>query len=274
MITAKILLDSISPMGSRITTFQLQFHRYILSEFNTHRMFSRNASSSRAIPVKRILEQIRHDPAIPVKWGKNRAGMSANEELSPIEQELCKQAWLRARDNAASTVESLLETVPLHKQTANRLLEPWAWSHVIMTCTDHPIQLTNFFNLRSDGINPQPEMFELSTKMQMAYEQSKPTLIHYGEWHMPMISPSDLLLFGPQTALKVSAARCARVSYLNHDGTASDVTKDTALFDMLKTGGHYSPLEHQAEPATGWWANFKGWRSQRYVLENGDHDRL
>lgn len=274
MISAKILLDSISPMGTRITTFQLQFHRFILAEFNTHRMFSRNAASSRAIPVKRILDQIRHDPAIPVKWGKNRAGMSAIEELTPIEQEQCRLAWLRARDNAASTVESLLETVPLHKQVTNRLLEPWMWSHVIMTTTDHPSQLGNFFDLRSDGINPQPEMFDLSTKMQAAYAASTPNLLHYGEWHLPLVKYTDFLIMGQATALKCSTARCARVSYLNHDGTEPNVEKDIQLYETLRSSKHFSPLEHQAEPASGWWANFNGWRSHRYVLERGDHDRL
>jgi len=274
MISAKILLDSKSPMGSRITTFQLKFHRFILSEFNTHRMFSRNAASSRAIPTKKMLDQLRLDPAIPVKWGKNQPGMSATEELSPVEQSLCLDAWLRARDNAIATVTALLETVPLHKQVINRLLEPWMWSHVIMTVTDHPTQLGNFFSLRTDGNAPQPEMFQLATIMQDAYKASEPTLLHFGEWHLPLIKPADLLTMGQQTALMCSAARCARVSYLNHDGTEPNVEKDIELFNQLYGSRHMSPFEHQAEPAAGWWANFKGWRSQRYVLENGDYDRL
>ena len=49
---AEVLIDSVNPAGQRLTTFVLRFPRFVLSEFNTHRMFSRNASSSRAIPTR------------------------------------------------------------------------------------------------------------------------------------------------------------------------------------------------------------------------------
>lgn len=267
---AEIICDSMSPTGQRLTTFKLRFHRFILPEFNTHRQFSRNAASSRAIPVKKILEQVRLDPAMPVKWGKNQPGMSSSEELSDAEKEVCKQCWLNARDNAIATVRGLLDSVPLHKQVANRLLEPFMWSEVIMTVSNHPSQLENFFKLRRDGDNPQPEIKLLADLMKEAYDASTPQKLHFGDWHLPFISHTDLSKLGVTNAIKTSVARCARVSYLNHDGSNSDLSKDSALYESLKQNGHFSPFEHQAQPADGWWANFYGWKQLRYSTEKGE----
>lgn len=270
-IKAEIICDSLSPTGDRITTFKLRFHRFILPEFNTHRQFSRNAASSRAIPVKKMMEAIKFDPAIPVKWGKNQPGMASNEELSSAEQERCLQAWLTARDNALATVSGLLESVPLHKQVANRLLEPFMWTEVIMTATGHPSQLENFFKLRRDGDNPQPEMKALADAMKAAYDTSSPVKLGFGDWHLPMVDEKDLINFGTADSIKRSVARCARVSYLNHDGTSSDIQKDIQLYETLKNSGHLSPFEHQAKPHSGWWANFYGWKQLRYAIERGEN---
>jgi hypothetical protein len=272
MIKAEIIADSVSPTGDRITTYVLKFHRFILPEFNTHRQFSRNAASSRAIPVKKMLDQVTFDPAIPVKWGKNQPGMSAKEVLSPEEQEACLRSWLQARDYAVATVRSLSESVPLHKQTLNRLLEPWMWAHVVMTTTHHPSQLDNFFKQRTAGDQPQPEMLELATKMKEALANSTPNKIEYGDWHLPFITISDLVRSDvhPSHLKKISAARCARVSYLNHDGTKTDLDKDLELYQRLKTDWHMSPFEHQQTPASGWWANSFGWKQQRYFIEKGE----
>ena len=93
---AKIIADSISETGERLTTVQVKFHRYILSEVNTHRVFSRNYSSSRAIPISKLIEQVRKDPAMPVYWGKNKAGMQAEQKLSGDDLELTKAARLNS----------------------------------------------------------------------------------------------------------------------------------------------------------------------------------
>ena len=94
---AKIICDSISPDGIRLTTMEVKMHRFILAEMNTHRIFSRNSASSRAIPVKKMLERVKTDPAMPVFWGKNQSGMGASEELSPLEKEEAIKQWLEAR---------------------------------------------------------------------------------------------------------------------------------------------------------------------------------
>jgi hypothetical protein len=63
--------------------------------------------------------------------------------------------------------------------------------------------------------------------------------------HLPFVKPEERNL-PLKTALQISQARCARVSYNNHDGTSNDVEKDRALAESLANEGHFSPFEHQA----------------------------
>jgi thymidylate synthase ThyX len=83
MISAKIIADSISESeyGDRITTFELEYPRFIHGELMTHRLFSRNAASSRAIPINKMMDQVLTAPAMPVEWGLNKSGMQAEEML-------------------------------------------------------------------------------------------------------------------------------------------------------------------------------------------------
>lgn len=261
MIQAQVILDSRSLTGARLTTFKLKFNRTILPEFNTHRAFSRNAASSRAIPVRKILDQVINDPAMPVHWGKNKPGMSASEELTGEDKEKAIKKWLEARDNAVNCAQQLME-LGLHKQVANRILEPFAWSHVILTLTEY----SNFYNLRLDP-EAQPEMLALANAMVKAHKESTPKTLQFGEWHLPLLLDSDKN-YNLETQKKISVARCARVSYLNHDGTNPDVVKDLELHDRLLNNGHMSPFEHQATPNNGWWGNFFGWKQYRKFLPN------
>jgi thymidylate synthase ThyX len=264
--SAKIVLDSVSPAGSRLVTLQLVFPRIILAEFNTHRMLSRNAASSRAIPVKKMLEQVRNEPFVPSCWGKNQPGMQAEAELDGLQRELTQERWLDARNDALNHVEALMN-IGLHKQLANRLLEPWMWSHVVVTATEWG----NFLNLR---LHPaaQPEMRELAEHIRDAIRGSAPQSLSYGAWHLPYVTPGELSYAEeryPKTARKLSVARCARVSYQNHDGTAPDVAKDVELHDRLAQAGHWSPFEHQATPMDeGFEKNFHGWRQYRADFPN------
>lgn len=242
--SAKVIADSISTSGVRITTMELCYQRFIHSEFMTHRMFSRNASSSRAIPVKRMIKQVAENPAMPIHWGKNQAGMQAREELPEIEIDVVKSDWNYA-SKRMTEIATLMSEMDLHKQIVNRILEPFQWIKVIVTATEWD----NFFELRLHP-DAQPEMMVLAEHMKKAMEESIPVELHPGEWHLPYVDLADFDDSGyPITeAIKCSVARCARVSYLNHDNSTPNIEKDIVLADMLLKAGHMSPFEHQATP--------------------------
>lgn len=265
MINAKVIKDSIGTNSKRILTMQLRYHRFIHSEFMTHRVLSRNASSNRAIPTAKLIEMVRTDPVMPVFWGKNQAGMQAREELDENNLSCAKHGWLLAASKAAGYAEALLLT-GVHKQIANRILEPFLPIDTIVTATEWD----NFFELR-DHPDAQPEMQELARCMRRAMEESKPRELQYGQWHLPYIDDTDIEFIPDDVLAKVSAARCARVSYLNHDGTNPSIDADLALFDRLITSkpAHASPVEHQAyfNPDIESSRNFKGgWVQFRDIL--------
>lgn len=270
----KIIADSISNEGTRITTFQLKFHRFILPEFNTHRQFSRNFSSSRAIPVSKIIEQVVCDPATPVHWGKNQAGMQANEELSGNGLDEARKCWLKASEAAVKAARAMAD-VGVHKQVVNRLLEPFQWVSGVVTATE----LDNFFELRAHN-DAQPEIQALAYLMKQKMEDSIPRPLKQGEWHLPYVQPYEFADYRDDIELlkKVSAARCCRVSYLKHDGTNANIEEDLALCDRLVGSRplHASPFEHQATPdykQYGEWTasdlhgNFNGWIQYRKEIE-------
>lgn len=273
-ISAKIIEDSISEGDIRLTTLQLMYPRFIHSEFLTHRVFSRNASSSRAIPVAKMIEQVRTNPAMPIHWGKNQPGMQANEQLEGVDLECVKELWLNAAEMAA-TQASLMMAMGLHKQVANRVLEPFQHIHVIVTATDWD----NFFELRAHA-DAQPEIHELALQMKAAMDDSIPNILKAGEWHLPYITDADrsnvrAAGLGDFVLRKLSAARCARVSYLTHDGQEPDIDKDMALYDRLITSkpAHASPVEHQATPENSpeyafLHGNFTGWVQFRKLIEH------
>ena len=246
-ITAKIIADSISPSGVRLTTMELNYPRFIHSEFMTHRMFSRNASSSRAIPIEKMLKQVQENPAFPIHWGKTHPGMHAREEVEhPVG---AYREWIRCSIDAIESAEFLLN-YGLHKQIVNRVLEPFQYIKVIVTATEWD----NFFKLRLHA-DAQPEIYELARCMKVSMEDSIPNKLEYGEWHAPYVewdeftmsmfrNKEDLL----ETKIKCSVARCARVSYLNHDNSSPDIEKDLQLAAKLLEAGHLSPFEHIATP--------------------------
>lgn len=257
----KIIKDSISTDDVRLTTFAVCYPRCIHSEFMTHRLFSRNASSSRAVPVKKMIQQVIDDPYIPIEWGLNQSGMQAGELLSDREQERAKIQWLWGRDAAVSTANNLLDS-DVHKQHVNRVLEPYAWISVIITATN----FANFFKQRCSDM-AQPEICKIASMMYRDMMISTPQVLGEGEWHLPYVTDDEFYTYSMSVLLKISTARCARVSYLNHDGSKADVDKDVALYDgKLIAGGHMSPTEHQAYVApypTMKSGNFTGWIQYR-----------
>lgn len=276
MHAARILADSTSPDGVRLTTMEVVFPRIVLAEFNTHRVFSRNSASSRAIPIQKMLRLVNENPYVPSEWGKNQKGMQADEPLGEDEIALAKAAWLDARDAAVERVQSLLE-IGVHKQLTNRLLEPFMWHTVVCTATEW----SNYFNLRCHPA-AHPDIRLVSEKMKACMDASTPKVLDYDEWHMPLIFDEDYddaILENPTNPLavqeklcKISVGRCARVSYLTHDGKR-DHEKDIELFDRLFVGGHMSPFEHVAKPAPDgqedqFFGNFKGWIQYRKTIPN------
>jgi thymidylate synthase ThyX len=261
--SARVLLDSGSPSGARLTTFEVRYPRFIHSEMMTHRMFSRNAASSRAIPIKKMIAAVREDPALPIHWGRNQTGMSAREEIPAEIAGPAKAEWHAALADALRHAERLSEKdIDLHKQLVNRLLEPFAWITVIITATDW----ANFFTQRAHE-DAQPEIRHIAEMMLAAYRASTPQLVGAGHWHTPLIQDDELSLSEDERC-KISVARCARVSYLTHDGKR-DHAKDLELYDRLLDGGangHWSPFEHVATPAADAAersGNFVGWEQFR-----------
>lgn len=268
----KVIEHSISPTGQPIVTFQLTYWRAIHAEMMTHRVFSRNASSSRAVPVKRMLSQVWNNPAEPIHWGANKPGMQADEELRGWRRAAVKAIW-RISSKVACAAAWAMSKLGLHKQVANRVLEPYQEIHVVLTATD----LENFFSLRYH-YDAQPEIYVLAGAMQNALRASTPRLLQPGEWHLPYVTDAERAQSTVDVLKQVSAARCCRVSYLKHDGTRASLEEDVKLCMRLVGSEplHASPFEHQATPDKnnfGIWAqpqmhgNLSGWIQHRKEIE-------
>lgn len=273
--SAKMLADSISPEGVRLTTFEVCFPRFILAEVNTHRILSRNSASSRAIPTEKLLERVQRHPFIP-KFNKRVKGMGVGEALDHEAQKVAVDLWKTARNNAIESVQKL-NHLDIDKSRVNRLLEPFMWHTAIISGTEWD----NFFALRNNP-DAQPEFGTIASMMQELLDTEEPYHMDYGEWHLPLIHREDYAAFGhiwPEFGLwtgdwdslkKISVGRCARVSYLTHDGKR-DHSADIELHDRLKSSGHMSPFEHVAAPlksVNGWSGNFYGWMQYRKTIRN------
>lgn len=269
-LEAKIIAHSKSSItGKEIVTWELQYPRIIHGEFMTHRLFSRNAASSRAIPVAKILEMVRTSPAMPVRFGANQAGMQdkgvdhtalvlmdyecGQAEFTP------QEAWAEAADSAVQWAKAFADA-GYHKQVVNRLLEPFQWMKTVMTATE----LDNWFWLR-DHVDADPTIHALAHLMWEELQKSEPVTLKAGDWHMPYYgsgvwrdsgycnadmeatynkrdSTSTL-----SNALAISASCCAQVSYRKLDdglGKAKDIF--AKLIESKPC--HASPTEHQATP--------------------------
>lgn len=274
--SAKIIADSINDWGQRLTTMEVVMHRFVLAEFNTHRVFSRNSASSRAIPVTKVMDRVAKDPCRPVVWPKEQSGMQGGLPFNEDGIRACETDWDYARFDALRNANELKE-IGLHKSLTNRLLEPFMWHTVIVTATDWD----NFFWQRCHP-DAQPEIKAAADEMQRAFFRSTPEHLTHGQWHLPYITKQDreevnkMELFGSdvdtswcaitETLKKISTARCARVSYLTHDGKR-DLMEDVGLFNRLSESGHWSPFEHVATPVSFGsqfpLSNFRGWKQFR-----------
>lgn len=305
-IQAKIIADSVSRENIRVTTMQLRYPRFIHAEFMTHRDFSRNASSSRAIPVERMIKDVIEDTAMPIHWGANQKGMQANEECNaivllgeeiadtaigefPVSRDNSREeAWFQARDYAVEAAQAFAEA-GYHKQIVNRILEPFTHINVLVTST----KWANFLALR-DHPAAQPEIRELAKQMRAAMDASTPKYLNPGEWHLPYVSSKDsteIVAFlrkqgvSPtidrvqEKQIALSVARCASVSYLTVEGTPMTIERALTIYESLLGAQpiHASPAEHQATPdrleKLGWvephmHGNLTGWVQYRKLLPN------
>jgi thymidylate synthase ThyX len=329
-ISANIVADSISIHGDRVTTFLLTFPRFILPELNTHRMFSRNSASSRAIPFEKMVKMVEEDPFIPIAWQKDHKGMQGTEYFNEEESKSKIKEWLIARDNAVTQAKKL-HSEGVTKQLCNRLLEPFLWHTVLLTATE----FENFFKLRCpqyvinwypkdrpEALEPTQATFKskeqamlytgecsnwtendwrmsniaqaeihmqaLAEAMWDAYNKSTPVFLRENQWHIPYRENIDK--DNIDDVIKIATARCARLSYMTFNNEI-DYEKDIKLHDKLIENGHLSPLEHicqclteeeyQASTKTigfyngriileeGWCGNLRGFKSYRYIIENG-----
>jgi thymidylate synthase ThyX len=279
-ITAKVIADSFH-RGSRLTTFEVKSPRFLLAEINTHRVLSRNSASSRAIPVWKRLAEVIYSPFVPMQFGKNKAGMQSAEEISEQDGISAKENWLVSRDIAVLQAfilsggedqvlkdsngnpraievcswvrEKFLEypdvfakmrplSVGIHKQHANRLIEPYAWHTMIATSS----RWRNFYALRASK-QAQPEIQAMAIAMVTAHKDSVSVVLKRGEWHLPYIKDEDRVeVDDPMVLARIASGRCARVSYLTHDGQRK-LEADIDLANGLQNDGHASPFEHPAK---------------------------
>ena len=264
-ITAKVVCDSISEQGVRLTTFEIEYPRIVMSEFNTHRSVSKNSSSSRAIPVSKMLEHTKNINLKPIYFGSKKSGMQAGEEIIGEDLEYAHAVWDSALASAIGQAE-LLDDCGVAKEVCNRLVEPFQLVKVVCTATDWD----NFFNLRLHP-DADPNICMLAYKMYQARQESKPIELKVGEWHLPFVSvgwngkgemcyaDDDFNFIELEKAIKLSAASCASVSYRTDGMTLEKADK---IFDMLIKAEviHASPFEHLATPI-----------SKEIEIENSDY---
>jgi hypothetical protein len=273
-ISARVVEDSVAN-GVRLTTIEVTFHRFVLAEFNTHRVFSRNSASSRAIPVKKQLERLMESPAWPVSWPREQPGMQGGTELEGDDLTDAQELFRNIHQATVDLVGMYVESHPdvehrLHKSVLNRPLEPFMWHTVVVTSTEWD----NFFGLRCSP-QAQPEIRRAAEQMRDAYQVSVPVVKEAGEWHLPYVTNEERLSVPIEKLRRVSVARCARVSSL-HAGEAKDYDKDYRLFEDFTSAvpPHASPLEHVATPCddlayachTTSHGNFSGWHQLRHLV--------
>ena len=283
LITAKVIADSINETGQRLTTFELEFPRLILSECNTHGAIEKNTSSSRAIPVSKMLDHILEQNLKPIYFGSKKSGMQAGNELTGEGLDFVKCVWGSSLESAVEYAE-MLDKAGVAKEVTNRITEPYQLIKAVWSATDWE----NWFNLRLEK-DADPNICMLAYKMYEAMSKSLPVLLKKGEYHLPYCSHRNIvckdsgevvdiehgylevppnvrgLVFKPMTleqAIKYSVASCAQVSYRSEGMTLDKAEK---IWNMLVKSEvvHASPLTHVATPI-----------SKEIEIENSDYQTI
>lgn len=284
-IGVKVVLDSINTKKDRITTMVCRMPRFILAEFLTHRLFSRNSASSRAIPSRIMLKKVKETPFVPIAWQKTHKGMQGKEYIEGTKERIVVTIWKLVSRVAVFTA-NLLEKIGVTKQLTNRLLEPFLFHDVLVTFTD-------FSNFEKQRFHKDAEIhiYELARCMKIALELSKPTLLQQGEWHLPFTTDLDNS-YTLLDKIKISTSRCARSSYGNFEGN-TDARKDVKLHNdlVMSEPKHLSPTEHQGQAmgdnnydkygvlnddimTYGICKNFKGFIQYRDYVEKGNINKI
>lgn len=309
-----ILASKHAITGDRIDTLLLRYPRWIHAEGRTHRLMkigegveilvptpslmedenlSRNASSSRAIPVEKLIQDVLDDPAVPLFWGANQKGMQADEEcdstvlIAEGDDDLNGEPLVMDRDEAwHAAMEDAVEwakrfsSAGYHKQIVNRLLEPFSHITVVATATNW----SNFLALR-DHPDAEPHIQMLAAEIRTALDDAIVQELQPGEWHLPFVTsedwrcfPQDLVVGGDgyshdeaiDSLMKVSAARCASASYKTVDGFDMTIERAVALVDKLigSTPLHASPFEHVAQADRI--SEIRGWREYEHHKQHGN----
>lgn len=269
----RILADSIGPHEVRLTTFELRYPRAAVHEdFLTHRDFSRNGSSSRAMPVEAMIARADWRPE---EWGRNRKGMGAEDVLTGDVVFQADNAWASARWHAVANARELMR-LGVAKEDANLLLRPFEWIDVVVSST----RWRNWFFQRADEATGKArrQIKRVADGMRDLLISESPVFLEPGRWHLPYVTAEELAgvcagTVDRREAAYASAMRCARVSYAKHDGTHATIAEDAAACKAkMRDNHHWSPMEHPAEcldPDTGGepiydWGNYDaGWLQLR-----------
>lgn len=294
LVSAEIIADSYNPdFDSRITTMIIEYPRIILAELNTHRALSKSSSSSRAIPVKKMLEHISNSPAMPMRFGENQRGMQ-DKGSDSNNSEAAKALWVEAAKSAASFA-TVMDSMGIHKQVCNRMVEPYQTMRTCITGTCW----NNFFNLRLHP-DADPTFYALAQVMKEAMDTSEPEILSPWQWHMPFVdchfdnegeqyfTDEEGNVISDEEALKISASCSAQTSFRLSD---TSLEKAESIFKKLieSKPAHASPLEHQARAIprkfidsryyfaldgvthvdhnkVPWSGNFYGWVQHRQII--------
>ncbi len=274
--SAKILEDVVNPEGNRLTIYEWTFHRFVLAEVNTHRSHSRSSASSRAIPVEKMLRRAIDDPAFPAVWAREQPGMQGGDELDGHDLRDAQALLERIADFTLDQIDDYLMAHPdkatrLHKSLLNRPLEWFQYHTIIIGATDDG--WSNLFAQRATKHSPlaQPELRAVVDIALEQYEASTPRRLDYGEWVTPYIQPGEVFR-SEEDKRRVSSARCARVSYLNHDRSEPDIDGDLGLFTKLAAARpmHAAPMEFVCRPLNPKgqpMGNFTGYRQFRHIVQ-------
>lgn len=248
---ATVLADSVAfsyGRESRLLTLQMTYPTIVHAEHLRHRAFSFSVASMRAIPIEKMLNEVVRNPFVPIHWGAAQPGMQAHAEVSASKAHQAERAYNRALSEAIGCAREL-QALGLHKQLVNRVLSPFTWTTTI--CTGNLRAWRHFWSLRCHEM-AEPHIRKIAEMSRDAVQQSQPVRrrtkwvqeLRLADWHLPLVTEEERADTTVDWYL-VSAARCARVSYWQHDGQR-DISKDLNLAARLITDGHWSPLEHQA----------------------------
>jgi len=278
-ITATSILSSVHAVtGDRLDTLLLRFPRCILAEFNTHRVFSRNAASSRAIPVAKLIADVENDPFVPLVWTRNEPGMQGRDVLDNLGELSARLYWKDAMNEALRFADRLAD-IGAHKQIVNRILEPFAHVTVVVSSTTW-----DGFLAQRDHEDAEPHMQILAREIRKALIGATVQVLQPGQWHLPFVKSLNGTAMNLEYAKMLSVARCASTSYKTVDGFDMSLERATEIYDKLANADpiHASPFEHvaQADDLEGIddldelvWAdphqhrNFRGFRQLRAMLE-------